>query len=90
MDEYGLVPEALRAAIAAVRKRGLEIKFLYLIPNYQNPAGVLLPADRRTEILEICSQEKIFIVEDNPYGLLGLINHHPMLCVRKIQKMLFI
>ena len=67
MDENGLVPDALRAAIKAVRESGQEIKFLYLIPNYQNPAGVLLPADRRTEILEICASEKIFIVEDNTF-----------------------
>lgn len=71
MDEFGLVPNALREAIKTVRASGSQIKFLYLIPNYQNPAGVLLPADRRTEILEICQSEKIFIVEDNPYGLLG-------------------
>ena len=77
MDANGLVPDALRAAIAAVRKSGREIKFLYLIPNYQNPAGVLLPADRRTEILEICAAEKIFIVEDNPYGLLGFDRPSP-------------
>jgi DNA-binding transcriptional MocR family regulator len=77
MDSNGLIPDALRAAIAEVRKRGQEIKFLYLIPNYQNPAGVLLTADRRTEILEICSSEKIFIVEDNPYGLLGFERPSP-------------
>ena len=77
MDEQGIVPEALRAAIAAARKAGQDIKFLYLIPNYQNPAGVLLPADRRTEILEICADEKIFIVEDNPYGLLGFDKPSP-------------
>ncbi len=77
MDDQGLVPEALRAAIAALRASGQQIKFLYLIPNYQNPAGVLLPADRRTEILEICQSEKIFIVEDNPYGLLGFDKPSP-------------
>jgi DNA-binding transcriptional MocR family regulator len=77
MDSNGLIPEALRTAIAEVRKRGQEIKFLYLIPNYQNPAGVLLTAERRTEILEICSSEKIFIVEDNPYGLLGFERPSP-------------
>jgi DNA-binding transcriptional MocR family regulator len=71
MDKDGLVPEALRQAIKTLRYQGRRIKFLYLIPNYQNPAGVLLPADRRTEILDICRSEKIFIVEDNPYGLLG-------------------
>jgi DNA-binding transcriptional MocR family regulator len=77
MDDNGLIPEALRNAIAEVRARGQKIKFLYLIPNYQNPAGVLLPAERRTEILEICQKEKIFVVEDNPYGLLGFDKPSP-------------
>ena len=77
MDANGLVPDALRAAIAAVRKSGREIKFLYLIPNYQNPGGVTLPSERRTEILDICREEKIFVVEDNPYGLLGFDGPSP-------------
>ena len=77
MDKDGLVPEALRQAIKTLRYQGRRIKFLYLIPNYQNPAGVLLPADRRTEILDICRAEKIFIVEDNPYGLLGFDRPSP-------------
>ena len=77
MDKDGLVPEALRQAIKTLRHQGRRIKFLYLIPNYQNPAGVLLPADRRTEILDICRSEKIFIVEDNPYGLLGFNRPSP-------------
>ena len=48
-----------------------------MIPNYQNPAGVLLPADRRTEILNICREENIFVIEDNPYGLLGFDKPSP-------------
>ena len=77
LDSQGLVPEALRQAISSVRAAGRRIKFLYLIPNYQNPTGVLLPADRRTEILEICREEQIFVVEDNPYGLLGFDRPSP-------------
>ncbi len=77
LDDQGLVPDALREAIASVRSLGRKIKFLYLIPNYQNPTGVLLPADRRTEILDICREESIFIVEDNPYGLLGFDRPSP-------------
>ena len=76
-DEAGLVPQSLREAIKTLRYQGRKIKFLYLIPNYQNPSGVLLPAQRRTEILEICRSEKIFIVEDNPYGLLGFDRPSP-------------
>ncbi len=77
MDNDGMVPDALRAAIKGVRATGRKIKFLYLIPNYQNPTGVCLPAHRRTEILNICREEEIFVVEDNPYGLLGFDKPSP-------------
>jgi DNA-binding transcriptional MocR family regulator len=77
LDDNGLIPEALREAISQVRSQGRKIKFLYLIPNYQNPAGVLLSAERRTEILEICRKEGIFVIEDNPYGLLGFDKPSP-------------
>ena len=76
-DHDGMVPAALVEAIKSVRATGRKIKFLYLIPNYQNPTGVMLSADRRTEILQICAKEEIFIVEDNPYGLLGFDRPSP-------------
>ena len=50
---------------------GRTIKFLYTIPNYHNPAGVTLSAERRAEVLEICREADVLILEDNPYGLLG-------------------
>lgn len=71
MDADGLVPDALRSAISAVRASGRRIKFLYTIPNFHNPAGVTLSVPRRTEILEICRAADVLILEDNPYGLLG-------------------
>jgi len=71
MDNDGLIPVRLREAISSTKASGKRIKFLYLIPNYQNPGGVTLTPERRTEILDICREEKIFVVEDNPYGLLG-------------------
>jgi DNA-binding transcriptional MocR family regulator len=77
MDNDGMIPVRLREAIAATKANGQHIKFLYLIPNYQNPAGVTLPSERRTEILDICRDEKIFVVEDNPYGLLGFNGQAP-------------
>ncbi|TIC82802.1 PLP-dependent aminotransferase family protein [Nocardioides sp. GY 10127] len=71
MDAHGLVPEALEQAIAGCRRAGRRIKFLYTIPNFHNPAGVTLSAERRTRILEICRREGVLVLEDNPYGLLG-------------------
>ncbi|QWT24656.1 PLP-dependent aminotransferase family protein [Subtercola sp. PAMC28395] len=70
MDDDGLIPEALREAITRVKSSGRTIKFLYTIPNFQNPAGVTLTAERRAEILQICRSEGILVLEDNPYGLL--------------------
>jgi len=70
MDDDGLIPEALRQTIAHLRAQGRRIKFLYTIPNFHNPAGVTLSAARRPEILEICRQNEILVLEDNPYGLL--------------------
>jgi 2-aminoadipate transaminase len=71
MDEHGLVPSALADAIAAVTASGRRIKFLYTIPNYHNPAGVSLSTRRRPEVLEICRDADLLVLEDNPYGLLG-------------------
>lgn len=71
MDEDGLIPAALLEAIAAVTAQGKRIKFLYTIPNFHNPAGVTLSLARRTEILAICKEHGILVMEDNPYGLLG-------------------
>ncbi len=71
MDEHGLVPEALRQALETCQAAGRRIKFVYTIPNYHNPAGVTLSAERRTEVLEICRAHDVLVLEDNPYGLLG-------------------
>ncbi|MCU1693689.1 MAG: Aromatic-amino-acid aminotransferase [Frankiales bacterium] len=68
MDEHGLVPEALREAIVQARGRA---KFLYTIPNFHNPAGTSLSDARRDEVLAICQEAGLLVLEDNPYGLLG-------------------
>jgi DNA-binding transcriptional MocR family regulator len=71
MDEHGLVPDALREALAACEAAGKRVKFLYTIPNFHNPAGVTMSVPRRTEVLEICARHEVLVIEDNPYGLLG-------------------
>ncbi len=70
MDDDGMIPAALAERITTLRAAGRRIKFLYLIPNFHNPAGVTLSWERRLEIIEIARREGVLIVEDNPYGLL--------------------
>jgi 2-aminoadipate transaminase len=62
-DDDGIVPESL--AEVAKRKRP---KFLYTIPNFQNPSGRLMSQRRREQVLEIAKQRDFLIVEDDPYG----------------------
>jgi DNA-binding transcriptional MocR family regulator len=69
-DENGMSPEALQQSIDDMKRQGRKIKFLYLVPNFANPSGVTLSAERRPQIIEICKREHILILEDNPYGLL--------------------
>ncbi|HJV98584.1 MAG TPA: PLP-dependent aminotransferase family protein [Arthrobacter sp.] len=70
MDDDGLVPELLEARIAALQTAGKNIKFLYTIPNFNNPSGVTLAQERRQQIVDICRRANILVLEDNPYGLL--------------------
>ncbi len=69
-DGEGLLPEALREQLAQLRTAGKKVKFLYTIPNFNNPSGVMLSEQRRQQIIDICKKEHILILEDNPYGLL--------------------
>lgn len=71
MDDDGLIPAALREQLQQLRNEGRRVKFLYTIPNFHNPAGVTLATERRPEILRICREYDVLIVEDNPYGLLA-------------------
>jgi 2-aminoadipate transaminase len=64
-DEHGLIPEALPELIAKHRP-----KFLYTIPNFQNPTGVTLSAERRAKLAQIAAQHRLLVLEDDPYGKL--------------------
>jgi DNA-binding transcriptional MocR family regulator len=71
MDEDGIIPEALAETITRLQALGKRIKFLYSVPNFQNPAAVSLSQPRRAQVLDICQRAGLLLIEDNPYGLLG-------------------
>jgi len=61
-----LLEEALRAAP----------KFVYLLPNFQNPSGTTLSAERRQRVIELASHYGTPVVEDDPYGQLRYEGRH--------------
>jgi len=66
LDDDGLSVDALEAALAG----GARPKFLYVCPNFHNPAGVTLSLDRRRRLVEVCRAAGVPIIEDDPYGML--------------------
>ena len=68
-DDEGVQPEALRAQLAASPAAGGQRpRFMYLLPNFQNPTGRTMPEARREAVLAVCREHGLPIVEDNPYG----------------------
>ena len=69
-DEDGLIPEALTESM-----RGA--KFLYCLPNFQNPTGRLLAEDRRYRLAQKARDLDLLILEDDPYGALSYDGETP-------------
>jgi 2-aminoadipate transaminase len=68
LDEQGLDLEDLRRRHAEVLAAGGRVKFLYVIPNFQNPSGVSHSLERRRGLLALAEELNLAIVEDDPYG----------------------
>jgi 2-aminoadipate transaminase len=66
-DEGGIVMSDLREKIERVRAGGRHAKCIYTIPNFQNPSGVTLAAERRSELVEIAEEHDLLVIEDDAY-----------------------
>ncbi|WP_018337967.1 PLP-dependent aminotransferase family protein [Butyricimonas synergistica] len=66
-DEQGMSAVELEKTLAEMKAKGEKPKFIYLIPDFQNPAGMTMPEERRIEILGIAKKYEIMIIEDSPY-----------------------
>ncbi|WP_322179794.1 PLP-dependent aminotransferase family protein [Neglectibacter caecimuris] len=64
MEEDGLSLEQLENALRQEKK----IKYLYTIPNFQNPSGITMSLAKRKRVYELCRDHNVLILEDNPYG----------------------
>ncbi len=67
LDDRGMVPDLLEKEIIKLKKEGSILKFIYIIPDFQNPTGVTLPRSRREEIIRIAERHDLLIIEDSPY-----------------------
>lgn len=64
VEEDGIDIEKLRQALKTERN----VKYLYTIPNFQNPSGITMSLRKRKQVYELCREHNVVILEDNPYG----------------------
>lgn len=67
MDQDGVIPEKLEQLVITLIDKGRKPKFVYLIPDFQNPSGITLSLERRKQVLALASKYDLVIVEDSPY-----------------------
>lgn len=69
-DEFGMNTDALEDALRSGPK------FIYVLPNFQNPTGVTIPLERRKKLIELADRYGVPIIEDDPYGQLRYEGEH--------------
>ncbi|MEM7030517.1 MAG: PLP-dependent aminotransferase family protein [Chloroflexota bacterium] len=65
MDEDGLIPDSLETVLEQNT-----IKFVYLVPTFQNPTGRSLALERRKQVADLIQKYNVLLLEDDPYGAL--------------------
>jgi 2-aminoadipate transaminase len=78
MDELGMIPDALRKALKDLFAKNKPVKFIYVIPEFQNPSGRTMDLDRRRAIIEIAGEFNLPILEDQPYRELRYVGDRIM------------
>jgi 2-aminoadipate transaminase len=70
MDSDGMPIDELESTLDRLQAAGRRPKFIYTIPNFQNPGGVTMSLPRRRRLVQVARERELLILEDNPYGLL--------------------
>jgi len=67
MDDDGIDLEHLKADLDKLKKKEKKPRFIYTIPDFQNPSGITLSLERRKELIKIAQKNEIPLIEDSPY-----------------------
>ena len=70
LDQDGMIIDALDEKIKELQKDNLTPKFIYVVPTFQNPAGVIMPESRRKKLIDVANEYDLVIIEDDPYSKL--------------------
>jgi len=76
LDDQGMRVDLLEQELKKLRANGERAKFIYIIPDFQNPAGITMPVARRKQILALAHEYDTLILEDSPYHELRFEGEH--------------
>lgn len=68
VDEGGMRIDVLEETLADLRRKGTPPRFIYTLTTYHNPTGVVMPRDRRLQLIEVARRYDAILVEDNCYA----------------------
>lgn len=86
IDEYGMRTDLLEDVVKRLLNEGKKIKFIYVIPVAQNPAGTTMSLERKKHLLEIASKYDLLIVEDDPYSYFVYDEHVDVSAIKKLDE----
>ena len=67
LDKNGMDVDKVEEILKEYKGRGERIKFIYVVPDFQNPSGITMSYERRRKLLSIAEEYNTVIVEDSPY-----------------------
>ncbi|PKP09048.1 MAG: aminotransferase [Bacteroidetes bacterium HGW-Bacteroidetes-4] len=80
LDDKGMRADALESRLKELKAKNEKPKFIYIIPDFQNPAGITMPKERRQQIINLALEYDVLIVEDSPYREIRFEgDHQPMM-----------
>jgi 2-aminoadipate transaminase len=67
LDNSGIIPDELEETVIRLKDYGKRLKFIYIVPDFQNPSGITVPESRRLQYIELAEKHDLLIIEDSPY-----------------------
>lgn len=100
MLDDGMDLDQLQEVLKEKARKNLKVRFIYTIPDYQNPSGIVMSIQKRKQLIEIASHFNVPIIEDSPYreisftgktlpSLWTLSNGEGVIQLKTFSKMLF-
>jgi 2-aminoadipate transaminase len=76
VDKQGMDVDQVEEILKEFAEKGEKVKFVYIVPDFQNPSGVTMTLDRREKLLELCYEYDTVTIDDSPYRDLRYEGEH--------------